>query len=366
MKFSLENFIFSYIFCHPPPIALSVDEQKKVAMVSAKYMLSGFLLSNSFGDGANEILKLELVKEAKVNSFKRLQSRHDYFRIRDYFHMSNINFIAMKGIALSVNEIYEPGERTFRDIDILVTPEDIERAYKALKALGFKYQDENVADQAVFLWSKKRHLPRMQNSRGTAVELHWRITLAKEHNYCPIADHFFKYRLTNNESKNFCTPSLEGMIAHIMYHTFCQRKVIQGPVFLFDLLAIHRFNGGKWPTSEKLLEKLGLIQEYKNCTELLELTSRQNGFSLESMQLAKTIFRDPPKNILDEVECTPRPTKLFGWKDNADKSSLFRFSELRNYYDAFRYKYQIKMSSYRFWFILFRLVTKKLLNSRRD
>ncbi|MGI8498627.1 MAG: nucleotidyltransferase domain-containing protein [Gemmatimonadaceae bacterium] len=85
--------------------------------------------------------------------------------------------IVLKGAGLASTVYGEPVERDFGDIDILLSPEQLDAAVEALREHGYGFPGP-VGATAGYR-AHHFHL-RMQRGGGVIIELHWALTLAQE------------------------------------------------------------------------------------------------------------------------------------------------------------------------------------------
>ena len=256
-------------------------------------------------------------------------------------------------MALNLEKVFSPGVRQHRDIDLLVKKEDIGRAYKILRKLKFRYDNPETSDNADFLL--KHHLPPMRNEFGILLELHWRITDVNSFKKCPLTDSFFENKKESKFMNGVFIPNLNCLIAHTIYHGIKHHKYNHGPIFLFDLSAIYRFNANKWPENTILIEKLGLQIEFEKCKKIILATHRVNKFSNEVRDLIKEILSG------------------FDWK--IEKKKKIKISSFYNKNKSLieiikkpfleklsitSHLYQLPKNSFKYWFYFLRDLSKSL------
>ena len=90
---------------------------------------------------------------------------------------SGIKAIILKGISLSLQIHSRLGLRVSRDIDLLVTPEDVPAALALLAELDFAPKDGVPADPArlAVLLKRRKDIELQHAAKRQLVELHWRL-----------------------------------------------------------------------------------------------------------------------------------------------------------------------------------------------
>ena len=339
------NF-FSYLLKEKTNLSqLDKEEEEEIWRIAQDFLYSGFLINSLNFNKSNSELLNKLEKHNKAFFLNYLIMKKSLAEIVKEFNQKKISFVVLKGMALNLEKIFLPGIRQHRDIDLLVKKEDIGRAYKILRKLKFKYGNPETSDNANYLL--KHQLPPMRNEFGIILELHHRITDVNLFKECPLTNSFFKQRKESKLMKGVFIPSLDCLIAHTLYHGIKHHKFTHGPIFLFDLSAIYKFNENKWPEDLILIDKLGLLLEFEKCKKIISDSDRDNKLSNEIKELIKEVLSE------------------FKWSSEDEKLSLLGFSNKRFTYKElfFRLKksfnllsndYQLPKTSFKYWVIFFK------------
>ena len=350
MASSVNTNFFSYLLKDRTNLRhLSRNEEKEMWSIAENFLFSGFLINSLNFDKSNVQLFDALQKHNKAFFINYLIMKKSLAEITKKFNQEKIRFIVLKGMAMNLEKIFLPGIRQHRDIDLLVKKEDIGRAYKILRELKFKYGNPETSDNADYLL--RHQLPPMRNEFGIILELHHRITDVNLYKKCPLTNSFFKKKKKSEFMNGVFVPSLDCLIAHTLYHGIKHHRFYHGPIFLFDLSAIYKFNKNKWPKNLILIEKLGLVLEFEKCKKIISDTEKNNKFSIEVKDLIKDMFSE------------------FNWSSKNEKISLLGFSNKRfTYNELFRRfkrsfnilsnEYQIPKTTLKYWIIFF----KKLIS----
>tara|TARA_B100001248_G_C27355618_1_gene443670 strand:+ start:321 stop:1394 length:1074 start_codon:yes stop_codon:yes gene_type:complete len=341
MNSSVNANFFSYLFKEKTCLSqLSKEEEKEMWRIAQDFLYSGFLINSLNFNKANSELLNKLEKHNKAFFLNYLIMKKSLAEITKEFNQEKICFVVLKGTALNIEKIFLPGIRQHRDIDLLVKKEDIGRAYNILRKLTFKYGNPETSDNADYLL--QHQLPAMRNEFGIILELHHRITEVNLFKKCPLTSSFFEEKKESKFQKGLFIPSLNCLIAHTLYHGTKHHKYKHGPIFLFDLSAIYKFNGNKWPKNLILIEKLGLLFEFEKCKKIISASYRDNKFTNEIEGLIKEILCD------------------FNWSTKDEEISLLGFSNERfSYKELFlRFRrsfailgneYQLPKTSFKYW-----------------
>ena len=346
MTSSVNTNYFSYLLKEKTSLnQLDKEEEKEMWRIAQDFFYSGFLVNSlSFNKSNSELLN-KLERHNKGIFLNYLIMKKSLADIAKEFNKKKICFIVLKGMALNLEKIFLPGVRQHRDIDLLVKKEDIGRAYKILRELKFKYDNPETSDSADYLL--KHQLPAMRNEFGIILELHHRITDVNLFKECPLTNSFFKQKKESKLMKGVFIPSLDCLIAHTLYHGIKHHRYTHGPIFLFDLSAIYKFNKNKWPKNLILIDKLGLLLEFEKCKKIISTLDKENKFSNEVKDLIKEVLGEFNWSSKDEE------ISLLGFSNKrlATKELFLRFKTSFNY---FSYEYQLPKTSFKYWVLYFR------------
>ena len=157
-------------------------------------------------------------------------------KIINAFDKEDINYVLLKGSALRIDVYKNPYERYTRDIDILVSPSDIKKAYIVCRKIGFKYFEKQCSDSANGTLKYSRHLPKMVNTNKIVLEIHHRVTSPSHSQNCILSQSILKNKIKHKyDNKDFYIPRAEEMYIHLIYHCVSQEKKTNGFMLLNDL-----------------------------------------------------------------------------------------------------------------------------------
>ena len=326
---------------------LSASEESDLWEIASNYLYSGFLTSSVVFDEKNKNFSKALEDFNKAYLMSYLSKKSDLLEMAKELNKRNIDFVVLKGMALNLEKIYEPGIRQLKDIDILVRKKDIKATYELLRNMGYRYKDAETEDRAEYLHI--HHLPPIQNDKKTTIELHWRATKKYLFKECPLAELLIEERQISSAHNSIFVPSLNGLLAHALYHGVLHHHFDHGPIFLFDILQIYKSNGEKWPIDIEIIKKMGLINAFSLAKQIIEQTRLENSLSIKSMNLVNDLLKD------------------FNWSSEEKKISLLGFSNKRftlkelflrfkNSFARLSSEYQLPKTSFKYWTVFFKKI----------
>ena len=163
--------------------------------------------------------------------------------------------LSMKGPLLSMELYGDPGMRTSKDLDLMVSPEDLSRAGEVLKGLGYElephcYGDTPMRRKYYSLLELEKH--EVYHRGEICMELHWQSDYQMEYTF----DAFWERR----EERPFMGRSVAVMgtddrypalFAHAAEHGFMRLR------WLLDLYELQKKPGFSWEHVLGLMEQQG-------------------------------------------------------------------------------------------------------------
>ena len=119
-----------------------------------------------------------LRKKGWENSSKTLQMTGELVKVLQAMEENGIRTIVLKGFPLGSMLYGNLALRPSRDLDILVWPEDLERARNAVENLGYEQMSPSsvMTPEQVQNWMKKNHhFGYWHRDQEICLELHWRL-----------------------------------------------------------------------------------------------------------------------------------------------------------------------------------------------
>jgi hypothetical protein len=117
--------------------------------------------------------ELEIFRERHL--LRSVTLAHEHGRIADAFLAAGIAFVFFKGVTLAVDLYGDPSWREYSDIDLLVMPQQLAAAERALETLGYFNRHGDHEFRNVFLGAQRQYT--FSNVQcGAMVDLHWAFT----------------------------------------------------------------------------------------------------------------------------------------------------------------------------------------------
>ena len=171
------------------------------------------------------------------NAIRSLSQRRALLQAVDALAQKGIGAVALKGSALAWTVHASPVEREMRDIDLMVSEENIASAYAALRQTGWDGPDL-AEDVLRHLGETETHLPALESPEGVVCELHARLWAKSPLPGSPMPkgrnpDVLSSARLS--EQLGAAVPSAPDMLAHLVVHAACSHLFNTGPMVLIDI-----------------------------------------------------------------------------------------------------------------------------------
>ena len=126
MKQAIKSLLYAALLGAKRQAALfSEEEEIRLIRLCQNYLIAGFVLKSNSLDPTNRVLLNSLRAQRKIASLKLMSMKQNLIEIAEKFNEQNIDFVVLKGLALAMRDIYKPGVRAARDIDLLVSKENI-------------------------------------------------------------------------------------------------------------------------------------------------------------------------------------------------------------------------------------------------
>lgn len=203
-----------------PGLPLDSDTTAKLLSVAQRHRLLPLLYRArpQLNIDETELARLEAAEQNNLMRCSALSSQlHRVIAILDG---ARIPYLVFKGLALSVQVHGDPAARGFGDIDILVAPRNVARAYSELERGGWSPHSQFPDPAAGWAW---RHMLRTVNELpfyddGVSVDLHWSAFAAQRS--FPSFDALWRRReYVNIMGVDVPTFSLYDALAHSAGHS---------------------------------------------------------------------------------------------------------------------------------------------------
>jgi len=184
-------------------------------------------------------------------------------RICNAFEQRCLPSVLLKGVALARTVYTHPAGRSFRDLDILVDPPEIDRAAQCLAELGYQFVDPPELRAA----HRRYHFHlAMEGSSRIRVELHWGL-VRPDDPYRLWAVDLLSERFFPPGRSSFPCPHADGQVLHAVVSLlrcgFTQLKRIA------DLDRLVRSGTTlRWPRILRTAEQRGLARGLRLLVEL--------------------------------------------------------------------------------------------------
>lgn len=230
-------------------------------------------------------------REAHRNwAFRSLVIQRALVEIGELFDTRDIAYSALKGASLSLEFYAEPALRPMRDLDIIVAPDQAERAYEHLLESGYT----KVPGKGEYGIDYAHHLPPLINADGVFLELHHRIAPRDWSGSLPLGERL----LVNARPVEFQGHTIRmahptDTLLHLVVHAAFQHLFDNGPNLLSDIAALEDSRLVDWTSIEAFAREHGLLASLKLSRALV---SRYRGNSMPSAQ-----EMDAPLEMLDQA-----------------------------------------------------------------
>lgn len=153
------------------------------------------------------------------------------------YNEQEVSYCLLKGAYPNADSALSAGYRPIRDIDILVSEKDIEKALKIALESGYKFKD-NALNNAELAFKKdyRKDLPNLVNSSNQILELHYRFSDPFDYEECIFNKLAFKNKITKNifgVSAHFPEPIVQVLMA--VYSGTIKGFFDSGSLFLSDI-----------------------------------------------------------------------------------------------------------------------------------
>lgn len=238
----------------PKNLLIIADEHKMLPVV-VQAMISNGLLDVQTELGAK-------AKKMQISSIFRIQGlEFEFERICDALEKAETDFIPLKGSVL--RRLYpEPWMRTSADIDVLVTPQQLQKACEVLSKLdGYSLESEGSHDvkfltqNGVYL---ELHFDLMEDSVGEGFS----SVLKNAWNYAESVEGCVHHKAFRNEF--FLLYHIVHMAKHFLSGGCGIRPFV-------DLLLMKKHYDFDEKLLSQMLKESGVLQFYNTCCELCEV-----------------------------------------------------------------------------------------------
>lgn len=300
---------FDLLYCLgakvPRPVLeeLTKEELKQFCQHAAQHLLEPLLYWHS-NEGGQLAALPEPVQERWSRTFglagiEALVKRELLHRIAKILEKAGIGFVVLKGAALAWSLYPDPALRPMRDLDLLISPEHVKRAYGLLLANGCERYPGD-AEEIDFAFTHYKHLPALRDKRtGNAIELHSRLLdprLSRSEKKSQLLD-------TNALIARSLAPQLdvearclppEELLLHLVIHSAYDSRFSNGPLVLADINFLLSQRSVDWPRFWDLAEEGGWVS---GCCLILKLVEEFQG--TQSVAWPDDVSRMPSRDVIE-------------------------------------------------------------------
>lgn len=249
----------------------NIDYLKVVSIANTEFLTSALYYEMKkhklFDTIEDEELHTFLHEIFVLNTKRNKQILHQLEEIVSILNFANIEPLLLKGIASLIEKDYEHiGIRYLSDIDIMVHPEDIEKAYALLMDAGYK-----KANVDMVIHESYHHLwPLEKDGMPVILELHRRAMGGySTFEYIPFSPNT-SYRINDTDFSNtwVFNPTYK------LYHTFLHTEVDDDNynfkyldlrhLYDFTVLSKKYYHEVDWDELERLIKSLELTNNFQS------------------------------------------------------------------------------------------------------
>ena len=188
-----------------------------------------------------EIRKI-LHKSYYTHVFRNVKLYHELREVVTALQTQRIPTLVLKGAHLAAAVYDSIALRSMVDIDIMVPPEELQKAIEALSTLGYQPSVPWQSLEAYLTY--EHHVPPFTRPNAVAsLELHWRITRPQRTYSIPMTDLWARsttVTINGLAVQVFCP---EDLLLHVCMHATYHHWFQQGVRFLCDITEIVRRYG---------------------------------------------------------------------------------------------------------------------------
>jgi len=187
----------------------------------------------------------KLRRQYMVNAARNMWMAGELLQVLDLLRGAGILALPLKGPALAQEAYGDIALRQFSDLDVMVAPEDVERALTILQPRGYRCQHQLSEPKRRALMKTAHHHHLLNEQLGITLELHWAIApsyYGLKTDTAQILNRAVPAVLLGREISEICaTDTLMLLCQHGTKHTWEKLSSI------CDVAALIRRGGIDWP-----------------------------------------------------------------------------------------------------------------------
>jgi hypothetical protein len=157
--------------------ALQVGDWDRLLRIVTRHRVTGLVYRGLEQAGVGHSAALEQTAAAQTR--QTLSFAFESVRLERMFREAGVELLFLKGVALTKLAYGDLSLRHAKDIDLLVEPEDNDRASELLERAGYRprYVRAHMSPAQYGLWMRhSKGMEWMHPQTGVELELHWRLT----------------------------------------------------------------------------------------------------------------------------------------------------------------------------------------------
>ena len=190
-----------------------------------------------------------------AGNMRRLQALAE---VNAAFAREGIRMLSMKGPLLSMELYGDPGMRTSKDLDLMVSPEDLTRAGEVLKGLGYELEPHPYAATPLQhkyynLIENEKH--EVYHRSEICIELHWQHDYQTEQSFDDLWERREERPFMGGKTAVMgADDRYPALFIHAAEHGFMRLR------WLLDLYELQKKPGYSWERLLGLMEQQGVVE----------------------------------------------------------------------------------------------------------
>lgn len=236
-----------------------------VLNTALRLRIAPFLYTSLKGMEKEKLTPQKILKSLKI-AYDRAVAKNmllyaELRRILDRFKENGVDVVVLKGAALAETVYANTSLRTFGDLDLLVTKDNLQSVDRAMCGLDYKsICVENKSQQ----WFRTNHFhlaPYVNSRKSTAVDVHWHVT--NMNNRIDIEEWWRRAKNVKIVGRDVLILSPEHTLIHLALH-----------------LLHHNFVRSRF---RDLCDISETLKHYKNRIDWMKLREEVNGYEIKKL-----------------------------------------------------------------------------------
>ncbi len=243
-----------------------------------------------------EDIQNSLSQQYKKSALRSLQLQRELIKLSDALSNANIPFIALKGAYLAFYAYPEPALRPMRDLDILVSKENVIRAYSLLLDCGYK-KTNSAGDPQAYINEGRKHLaPISTPDNLIKIEIHLSISKNNNQNNQWVHDCWLRSINRNVANKSITFLSETDLLLNLIEHASYHHLFDNGPLIISDIANLIQTHVIDWKLFWQISEN-----NHSTRGALLVLKTVNHYFAELPIQWPANTFISVPTDVIDSA-----------------------------------------------------------------